>query len=74
MPACKPGRQPGLVGALLWANNISIVPTDQPGGVASWPYREIGGTLTIAPAGMPQDVATWRALSRTQLCWALQFL
>lgn len=74
MPACRPGRQPGLVGAILWANGISIVPTDQPGGVASWPFTPIGGTLPILAGGMPQDAATWRALSRTQLCWALQFL
>ncbi|PRW33116.1 lipase [Chlorella sorokiniana] len=74
MPSCPPGRLPGTVGALLTAAGISITPTDQPGNVTAWPYAQIGGSITLLPDEMAQDAASWPALSRIQLCWALPFL
>lgn len=53
MPACKPGRQPGELGWLLWAEKINIIPTNQPGNVASWNYATIGGSLPIQGGEMP---------------------
>lgn len=74
MPACAPGRQPGVMGGLLDAAGIRPIPTNQPGDAKSWPYATVGGTLPIAPEQMPLDAKAWRTLDRIQLCWAVPYL
>ena len=40
--------------ANLLQAGISITPTTQPGDVTSWPYAQVGGSITLLPDEMAQ--------------------
>ena len=39
---------------MMVQSGIKVTPTNMPGNVSSWSYAQIGGSLPIAAAQMPQ--------------------
>ena len=43
------------------------ITTDQPGGVSSWAFQEVGGTVLLTPEAMPFDASSWGNLVNVPL-------